>query len=318
MVFYQYLYGKGVRAMAVHEYRPDIYYAVLGQYEPVLRISDGDTVITSTVDNAGHDFSDNKVADGINPQTGPFYIEGAESGDILGVYFNKMRPNRRIGRASVTIASNVMEPSFIKQILGERVVYEWELDNDKGTATLITPESEKGKFVLPLSPMLGCFGVAPMMNQGIAATTASTHGGNMDYNGFGEGVTVYFPVYVNGALFFLGDGHAVQGDGEITGMGIECSFDVQFTVRVIKNKRINCPRAENDKYIMTAGNARPLEQALQQATTEMIRWLREDYKMSDQHIGILLGQCVKYDIGNVFDPAYTVVCKLKKKLIPYI
>ncbi|HGJ66624.1 TPA: acetamidase [bacterium] len=300
--------------MAIYKYKPDVYHDVLGQFDPVLRISDGDTVITSTVDNAGHDSTDTKVANGINPQTGPFYIEEAEPGDVLSVYFDMMEPNRKIGRASVTIAPNVLESGFTKGILSDRMLYEWEIDNDKGTAILFNPEHERGKFVLPLSPMLGCFGVAPMMNQGIASTTASTHGGNMDYKGFGAGVSVYFPVYVKGGLFFLGDGHAVQGDGEITGMGIECSFDVQFTVKVIKGKWISTPRAENNTYIMTVGNARPLEQALQQATTEMFRWLKNDYKMTDEHIGILFGQCIQYDIGNVFDPAYTVVCKLRKEL----
>jgi acetamidase/formamidase len=300
--------------MAIYKYKPDVYHDVLGQFDPVLRISDGDTVITSTVDNAGHDLTDTKVANGINPQTGPFYIEEAEPGDVLSVYFDMMKPNRKIGRASVTIAPNVLESGFTKGILSDRMLYEWEIDNDKGTAILFNPEHERGKFVLPLSPMLGCFGVAPMMNQGIASTTASTHGGNMDYKGFGAGVAIYFPVYIKGGLFFLGDGHAVQGDGEITGMGIECSFDVQFTVKVIKGKCISTPRAENNTYIMTVGNARPLEQALQQATTEMFRWLKNDYKMTDEHIGILFGQCIQYDIGNVFDPAYTVVCKLRKEL----
>ena len=298
--------------MTIHKYRPEVYHAVLGQFDPVLKVTDGDTVITSTVDNAGHDASDKKVADGINPQTGPFFIEGAEPGDTLAVHFDKMSPNRRIGRASARIASNVVDPSYVVEMSKERVIYEWELDLDKWTATLINPDPQLGRYVLPLSPMLGCFGVAPMMNQGIAATTASNHGGNMDYNGFGADVTVYFPVFVKGALFFLGDGHAVQGDGEITGMGIESSFDVQFTVRVVK-KSINCPRAENDEYIMTAGNAKPLDQALQQATTEMIEWLKEDYKLGDNAVGVLLGQCVKYDIGNVYDPAYTIICKLNKK-----
>jgi acetamidase/formamidase len=301
--------------MAIHKFRPEVYHDVLEQFEPVLRVADGDTVITSTVDNAGHDASDTHVAHGINPQTGPFYIEGANPGDMLAVHFDKMLPNRKIGRASVSIASNVVDPDYIAEMPEERVIYEWELDPEKGTATLINPDPELGRFVLNLSPMLGCFGVAPMRNQGIAATTASNHGGNMDYNGFGAGVTVYFPVFVPGALFFLGDGHAVQGDGEITGTGIESSFDVQFTVKVIK-KRINCPRAESSDYIMTVGNARPLDQALQQATTEMIRWLKEDYKLGDHAIGVLLGQCVKYDIGNVYDPAYTVICKLNKKWLP--
>jgi acetamidase/formamidase len=137
----------------------------------------------------------------------------------------------------------------------------------------------------------------------------------MDYRGFVSGVTVYFPVFVPGALLFMGDGHAVQGDGEIVGTGIEVSFDVQFTVQLLKDKRINWPRAESDEYIMTVGNARPLDQCLQHATTEMIRWLQDDFGLDAYAAHILLGQCVEYDVGNVFDPAYTMVCKLKKQFI---
>jgi len=114
----------------------------------------------------------------------------------------------------------------------------------------------------------------------------------------------------------MGDGHAVQGEGEIVGTGIEVSFDVQFTIRLLKGKKINWPRAENEEYILTAGNARPLDQALQHATTEMIRWLQEDFNLDARAIHTLLGQCVEYEVGNVFDPAYTMVCKLKKKWIP--
>ena len=137
----------------------------------------------------------------------------------------------------------------------------------------------------------------------------------MDYPGFISGVTVYFPVFAEGALFFIGDGHAAQGDGEITGTGIEVSFDVRFRVELIKGKKIEWPRAENKDYIMTVGNARPLDQALQHATTEMLRWLQEDYGLESEAAYILLGERVEYDIGNVFDPAYTVVCKIKKKWI---
>ena len=116
---------------------------------------------------------------------------------------------------------------------------------------------------------------------------------------FKEGVTVYFPVFVPGALFHLGDGHAVQGDGEIVGTGIEISFDVQFTVEVLKGKSINWPRAENSEYILAAGNARPLDQAVQHATTELLRWLGE-LGLEKRAAHILLGQAVEYDMGNVF------------------
>lgn len=301
--------------MAVHDFRPTIYYTALGTYEPVLRIASGDSVITTTVDSAGSDASDQQATPGGNPQTGPFYIEDAAPGDTIAVRFDKLRPNRKMGRASAVIAPQVVDPRFVTQIPSENVGAEWEVDLEDGTATLIKPETNLGHFTLPLCPMLGCFGVAPPSGQSISTATSSTHGGNMDYRGFVSEVTVYFPVFAPGALLFMGDGHAVQGDGEIVGTGVEISFDVRFTVQLLKHKKINWPRAENQDYIMTIGNARPLDQALQHATTEMIRWVQDDFGLDQYAAHILLGQCVEYDVGNVFDPAYTMVCKLKKQLL---
>jgi acetamidase/formamidase len=169
------------------------------------------------------------------------------------------------------------------------------------------------ELTIPLDPMIGCFGVAPRNHQDISTATSAEHGGNMDYRGFREGVTVYFPVFVPGALFHIGDGHAVQGDGELAGTGVETSFEVQFTVQLLKGKTIRWPRGENEDYIFTVGNARPLMQAVQHATTEMLRWLKEDYSLDMAAASLILGQCVEYDVGNVFDPAYTMVCKVNKR-----
>ncbi len=279
--------------MAIHNFQPEIYYTALGAYDPILRIADGDTVITTTVDNAGRDQSDQQVTPGGNPQTGPFYIQDAEPGDTLAVHFDKLWPNRSMGRTSNIIAANVVDPHYVAQMLGDRTRAEWEMNLEEGTATLVKPETKLGRLTLPLKPMLGCFGVAPPRGQIISTSTSSTHGGNMDYKGFVSGVTVYFPVFVSGALLFMGDGHAVQGDGEIVGTGIEVSFDVQFTVQLLKGKKINWPRAESEEYILTVGNARPLDQALQHATTEMIRWLQEDFDLDALSTHILLGQCVE-------------------------
>lgn len=184
------------------------------------------------------------------------------------------------------------------------------------TATLMTPHTKLGGFQLPLSPMLGCFGVAPGSGQAISTATSGEHGGNMDYRGFGPGSTAYFPVFEPGALFCLGDGHAAQGDGELLGTGIEVSCEVQFRVEVIKDWALGWPRGENSSHIFTVGNARPLDQALQHATTEMREWLWGDYGLDVYGADILLGMCVEYEIGNVYDPAYTVVCKLSKSVLP--
>jgi acetamidase/formamidase len=138
----------------------------------------------------------------------------------------------------------------------------------------------------------------------------------MDYRLFGPGATIWFPVAVPGALFFLGDCHAAQGDGEIVGTGIETSYEVEVTLTVERNRPLVWPRGENADDIFTVGNARPLEQALQHATTEMLRWLAEDYGLDTVAASHLLGQVVRYDVGNVYDPAYTMACRVSKKWLP--
>jgi amidase len=301
--------------MATHHFQPTHYHTSIGSHPPVLHIASGDTVITTTVDAWGKNASDVQVTPRGNPQTGPFYVDAAEAGDTLVVELDRISPNRSIGYARTVVAPNVVDPAYVRELPQSEVVG-WQVDNKAGTATLLSEGTRLGNLTIPLAPMLGCFGVAPEEGQAISTATSAEHGGNMDYRGFVAGVTVYFPVFVSGALLHVGDGHATQGDGEIVGTGIEISMEVQVTVRLIKGKRIRWPRGENNDYIFTVGNARPLDQALQHATTEMLRWLIEDYGLDTTSASILLGQCVEYDLGNVFDPAYTMVCKLRKTLLP--
>jgi acetamidase/formamidase len=306
--------------MATHRFVPAQYHVTIGSHEPVLRIADGDTVITSTVDARGRDASGEQVTPGGNPQTGPFFVEGAEEGDTLAVMFDRLTPNRPMGWSAAVLAPNVVNPYYVRQLpqpLEEPA--QWEVDAEGGVATLRSPETKLGRLELPLAPMLGCFGVAPARGEAISTATSGPHGGNMDYRGFREGVTVYFPVFVPGALLHVGDGHAVQGDGEIVGTGIEISFDVQFTVRVLKDRKpIHWPRGENQTHIFTVGNARPLDEALQHATTEMARWLQEGFHLDGHGASLLLGMCVEYEVGNVFDPAYTMVCKVAKDVLRHV
>ncbi|MCD6520025.1 MAG: acetamidase/formamidase family protein, partial [Anaerolineae bacterium] len=283
-------------------------------YEPVLCISDGDTLITTTLDARGGNAQGERVAPRGNPLTGPFYVEGAEPGDTLAVQIERVWPNREFGFSRGVVASSVVEADYVRQ-LPEDLDVRWYIDREAGTATLFEPEEHLWKLTLSLRPMLGCLGVAPKRHQAISSATSAQHGGNMDYRGLVVGVTCYFPVFEEGALLFVGDGHAVQGDGEIVGTGIEVSMDVQLTVHVLKGKEIFWPRGENETHIFTIGNARPLDQAVQHATTEMLRWLQSDYDLSPNEASILLGQCVEYDLGNMYDPAYTMVCKVAKQLL---
>jgi amidase len=300
--------------MTVHSFEPRRYYTAIGPYEPALRMADGDDVITHTVDAAGADASGEVITPRGNPMTGLFYVDGAMPGDTLAVTFDYLYPDRDTGWAYSVVAENVVEPGFVRE-LPAKTRLEWRLDRERGTAELTQPPAGLEGLVLPMDPMLGCFGVAPGGGQTIATDTSGPHGGNMDYRGFRAGVTVYLPIFVPGALFFLGDGHAVQGDGEIVGTGVEASFEVRFSVRVLHGMRSGWPRGEDAEYIFTVGNARPLDQAVQHATTEMLRWLGTDYGLDLRAASTLLGQAAAYDLGNIFDPAYTMVCKVPKRLL---
>ena len=298
-----------------HQFVPTTYHRALGSYEPVLRVSSGDTISTTTVDASGCDQSGTMVTLRGTPQTGPFYVKGAEPGDVLVVRIDHIWPNRDQGWARSVVAPHVVDATFVKQ-LPEAPLAEWAIDHQTKTAILTSPASKLGRLTIPLEPMLGCFGVAPSRQQAISTATSGEHGGNMDYRGFVAGTTVYFPVFEPGALFFLGDGHAAQGDGEIVGTGIEISMDVTVTLSIIKGKTIGWPRGENSREIFTIGNARPLDQCLQHATTEMLKWLEQDYDLDPLGASLLLSQCVRYDLGNMFDPAYTMVCKVAKRVLP--
>ena len=137
----------------------------------------------------------------------------------------------------------------------------------------------------------------------------------MDYAGLNAGVKVMLPVNEPGALLFIGDGHARQGEGEVVGTGLETSMDVEFTVELVKKKALGWPRLENDTHIMVLGSARPLLQALQHATTEMQRWLIADYGYSERAAASLMGQALEYEVANVVDPNFTVVAKVRKSLL---
>ena len=297
------------------QFEPTRFYNTFGPHKPVLEVDDGDTITTTTLDARGIDKAGREVAERWNPLTGPFYVKGAKAGDTLRVHIDKVVPNHDRGWSRTVIADHVVNASFVRQ-MPEDVFADWDVDTDKDTARLVDPGKSQGSLMVPLAPMLGCLGVAPKGHQAISSATSAEHGGNMDYRGFVAGTTVYFPVFEEGALFFTGDGHALQGDGEIVGTGIEISMDVQFTVHILKDMRAHWPRGENERYIFAAGNARPLHQALQHATTEMLRWLENDYSMERRAASTLLGQCVEYDVGNVFDPAYTMVCKVAKHFLP--
>jgi amidase len=297
--------------MTTHRFSPNLFYNTIGSHGPALSIADGDTVITETLDAHGFDTRGVKRADRPNPMTGPVAVTGAEPGDALVVRIERITMTRPTGWTFQVLSPTAVNPAAVPRF-PEREKTEWSIDIAGGKARLMNPPSALRDWCVAVEPMIGCFGVAPALGQAISTLTSGPYGGNMDYRGFGAGVEAMFPVSVPGALFFLGDVHAAQGDGEIVGTGIETAAEIQFTVQILKKKQIGWPRGQNAGEIFTIGNARPLDQALQHATTEMLDWLIEDYGLDEVSASHVMGQAVRYDIANVFNPAYSVVCRIGK------
>jgi amidase len=298
--------------MTLHNFTPSRFYNSIGSHEPALTIGDGDTVVTETLDAHGFDRHREKRAESPNPMSGPFYVSGAEPGDALLIRLDRITMIRPTGWTFQVLASNVVNPGAVARF-PERVVTDWIIDLATQRARLTNPPAALRDWSVAVKPMIGCFGVAPAMDQAISTATSGPFGGNMDYRGFGAGVSVMFPVSARGGLFFLGDVHAAQGDGEIVGTGIETAAEIEFTVQVVKSKQIGWPRGSTTHEIFTIGNARPLDQALQHATTEMLDWLIEDYGFDEVVASHVMGQAVRYDIANVFNPAYSVVCRIGRE-----
>jgi acetamidase/formamidase len=311
------LSAPAVLSADTHQFIPKVFYNTFsGAHPPALRIKPGDRVVTKTIDAAGVDWDGKSVASGPNPQTGPFYIEGAEPGDTVIVTFNRIETNRATAYSSSLLAPYTVDPAALNARTDrEPKRITWTIDKAKGIVRPAAGELTGPLIELPIRTMLGCVGLAPARKEAIATSTPGAFGGNMDYAGLSAGVKVSLPVSEVGGLLFIGDGHARQGEGEVVGTGLETSMDVEFTVELIKKKAIGWPRLENDTHVMVLGSARPLLEALQHATSEMQRLLVADYGYPERSAAALMGQALEYEIANVVDPNFTVVAKIRKSVL---
>ena len=299
----------------VRTFVPERFYNTFsGAHPPAARIKPGERILTKTIDAGGVDWDGKQVAQGPNPQTGPFFVEGAEPGDMLIVTFDKIELNRATAYSGAALAPYTVPPgALLARTERQAPRANWLLDKANGTARL--DNNDIGGLELRLRPMLGCVGTAPARKEAIATSTPGAFGGNMDYAGLNQGVKVMLPVSEPGALLFIGDGHALQGEGEVVGTGLETSMDVEFTVQVVKKSPIQWPRLENETHVMVLGSERSLIEALQHATAEMHRWLMQDYGLTERGASLLMGQALEYEVANVVDPRFTMVAKMRKSIL---
>lgn len=304
-------------APRTHQFTPTKFYNYFSsKYEPVLHVLPGDTIETWSVDAAGIDASGKRRAPGGNPLTGPFFVDGAWPGDTLVVKLNRVRLTRDTAVSGDQIVPTALGPGYYRNLkFDEKFSSEWTLDRAAGVARLTKPSEHLKNYTVPLKPMLGCIAVAPPGEMSFRSGYLGAWGGNMDFSQLVEGATVYLPVMHPGALLFLGDGHAAQGDGELTGDALETSMEFSVTVELVKNTALPQPRAENAQFRMASGIANGLQEALQQATTNLSRWLADDYKLTPNEVAIVLGTAIQYQIAEVVDPLVHVVAKIDKKAL---
>jgi amidase len=304
-------------APRTHDFEPSQFHLYFSsKVAPPLRIHPGDTVRTWSVDAGGRDRQGARRSGGGNPQTGPFYVEGAMPNDTLVVRLNRVRLNRDWAQSGMTVVGRALEPGTVAAAKWDfQFPSRWKLDASRNIAVLEKPSAALSSFTVPLLPMLGCVGVAPPGELSIRTTDSGNFGGNMDYNQIREGTTLYLPVYHPGALLFLGDGHAAQGDGELTGDALETSMDFEFTVDLIRDRFFGHPLAENAEFLISIGIGGSLDQALQQATSGMMRWLERDYKLAASEAAMLLGFSLKYDVVDLVGTQVSIAAKLPKSAL---
>jgi amidase len=285
---------------------------------PVLRIKPGDTVESRTFSKPGDYYE--KDGGAWPGEVGPFYVEGAAPGDALVVRIIKVRPNRdsavsnvRSNGISAVVPDN--RTRMITDPLPARR-FVWTLDRARNMGILELPNSASKRIEVALSPMLGRLAVAPAGEEAFGGLWPGDFGGNMDSPDAREGTTVYLPVFHEGAYFYFGDGHALQGDGEICGSGLETTMDVTLQFGLVKGKRIRWPRYEDAEDIMVAGSGRPLVDAFRIAQVELIDWLVTEYGFEKMEAYQIVSQVGRSRIANVVDPNYTVMAKFPKKYLP--
>jgi amidase len=270
---------------------------------PALSVKSGETLVIETLDGFGGRIKSDSDPfpeidlDHVNQTTGPIEIVGAQPGDTLAVHIKRITLPKQ-GVTTIFPGFGVLKDEFSK---------EWKKVCQIRAGKVVFP----GGIGLPVHPVIGTIGVAPSTGA-IGNLYPGPHGGNLDINDITTGATVYLPVFVPGALFSLGDGKAVMGDGETNGVGIEVALNVTVTFRLLKGLTIERPRLENNRHIMTIASAKTLEEASKTALNDMLGLLLEKTNLTREQAYALLGAIADVRIANLVDPEVTVRVTMPK------
>ena len=254
----------------------------------------------------------------VNPQTGPFHVEGAEPGDTLVIHLVDLVPAR-------DWAASAAIPFFGGMTGTDRTVnlqpalpdttWIYELDRDRNTVSFAARHSDH-RVELPVEPMLGTVGVAPAGGEVRSSLVPDRFGGNMDSPEMRAGATAYLGVNVEGAMFSVGDGHYRQGEGEACGTAVEGAMTTTLIVDLVKGGAPAWPRIETDTQYMAIGSSRPMEDSWRIGNAELVHWAGELCGLHVMDAYQLLSQVAQVPVANVVDANYSVVVKAAKQLLP--
>ena len=311
--------GKPGKKYLITEELQGNYHYVYGPYAtPVIHVEPGAVITAET-----HDAFEGKIKKTtdkpskilnfpyLNPQNGPIYVEGARKGDTLAVYIKSIKP-----RGKQPVGTTCLIPDF------------GGLVGTADTAMLNPPLQErvkklvidkKGvhwskKLILPYEPFIGTIGTSPEI-EAITSLQPDYYGGNMDVPDVATNTVIYLPINKEGAYLYLGDCHAAQGDGELCGVAIEHPTTTTIQVDLIKGWTISNPRLENDRFFMSIGSGRPMEDAVRRAYKDLINWMVSDWGYDKLEAYFLLTQCGRVRLGNMVDPKYSLGASISKSII---
>src|ERR1700683_5217155 len=311
----------GAHVVKYHATNETVKY-LYGPGTPVLQLKSGDVLENNTLDcfvdaiqKPGDTLS---MAKGDNPLSGPFYIEGAVPGDTLAIRLLSLEVNSNQGVGAFAPGLGAISATNYTPMLGSSVperIWFYPIDHSAGMATFKAHDTNFSVHI-PLHTFIGSIGVAPAEGEARSSVVPAEFGGNMDAPEVSVGNTLYLPVNVAGALLYMGDGHAAMGDGEVAGAATVVPLLARVQVSVIKGKKINWPRFENNDSIMAVGAYRPLDDALRIAFTELVDWIHKDYGLSSLDAYELLSKVAKIHLDEMVDPNYVVVASIDKKFLP--
>ncbi|MFK7882118.1 acetamidase/formamidase family protein [Roseobacter sp.] len=295
------------------------FHYVYGPYaDPVIEVEPGAVVSVET-----HDAFEGAIKEVVpnpsellnfpflNPQTGPIYVKGAEKGDALAVRILSIKPRgpQPVGTTCILAEFGGLvgtgDTAMLNPPLQEKVRK--------------VPVDENGVYwsdtlTLPYEPFIGTIGTAPEI-EAISSLQPDYYGGNMDLPDVAPGAIIYLPVNTDGGYLYLGDCHAIQGDGELCGVALEIPATVELQIDLIKGHGNAWPQLETEDRMMFIGSARPLEDAARIAYRELVRWVAAETGQSESDAYMLLTMCGKVRLGNMVDPKYSIGAAIEKKYL---